>query len=161
MFMDACSIETLPRSGFVYQTHIINYPDQTVNYMPHKNQDTPLHAAQETWGVQQTSVYFTEVKKMPFSHFCSSTLPENKQTNFSVQILLKWSMFDSEFKLNLLRYVPSKLILFSSYFFLLLLLQQFLKSLQLVHALLYCLEIWSTIGALLEHINYSIFAVIG
>ena len=40
-------------------------------------------AAQETWGVQQTSVYFTGVKKMPFSHTCSSTLPEQKHIKFS------------------------------------------------------------------------------
>ena len=41
-------------------------------------------AAQETWGTRQTSVYFTGVKKMLFSHICSSTLPEQKHMKFSV-----------------------------------------------------------------------------
>ena len=39
---------------------------------------------QENLGVQQTSVYFTGVKKMPFSRICSSALPEQKHTKFSV-----------------------------------------------------------------------------
>ena len=41
-------------------------------------------AAQETWGTRQTSVYFTGVKKMLFSHIFSSTLPEKKHEIFCV-----------------------------------------------------------------------------
>ena len=36
----------------------------------------------ETLGVGQTSVYFTGVKKMPFSRICSSKLPEQKHAKF-------------------------------------------------------------------------------
>jgi len=40
--------------------------------------------AQETRGARQTSVYFTGAKKTPFSRICSSALPEQKHTKFSV-----------------------------------------------------------------------------
>ena len=38
--------------------------------------------AQETWGVRQTSVYFTGVKKILFSCICSSTLLKQEHKNF-------------------------------------------------------------------------------
>ena len=41
-------------------------------------------ATQETRGARQASVYFTGVKKTPFSCTCSSALPEQKHTKFSV-----------------------------------------------------------------------------
>jgi len=59
-------------------------------------------AAQEkrNLGVGQTSMYFTEVKKMPFSHICSSKLPEQKHTKFFVRISSEWGTSDSKFELN-------------------------------------------------------------
>ena len=72
-------------------------------------------AAQETQGAQQTSVYFTGAKKMPFSHIYSLNM------NFSVQILSRLAF-----------------VSFS---------QKFLQLLELVHAVIDCLEIWSTITA--------------
>jgi len=55
---------------------------------------------QENLGVRQTSVYFTGVKKMPFSCICSLKLPEQKQTKFSVQISSGWGTSNSKFELN-------------------------------------------------------------
>jgi len=58
-------------------------------------------AAQETRGAWQTSVYFTGVKKTPFSRICSSTLPEQKHTKFSVWIPSGCGTSNSKFELNL------------------------------------------------------------
>ena len=57
-------------------------------------------AAQETRGAWQTSVYFTGVNKIPFSRICSSTLPEQKHTKFSVWIPSGWGTSNSKFELN-------------------------------------------------------------
>ena len=54
----------------------------------------------ENLGVRQTSVYFTGVKKMPFSRICSSKLPEQKHTKFSMQISSGWGISNSKFELN-------------------------------------------------------------
>jgi len=45
-------------------------------------------------------VHFTGVKKTPFSSNCSSTLPEQKHMNFSVQISSGWGTSNSEFEVN-------------------------------------------------------------
>jgi len=58
------------------------------------------HAAQETRDAKQTSVYFTGIKKTSFSRICSSTLPEQKHTKFSVWIPSGWGTSDSKFELN-------------------------------------------------------------
>ena len=76
-------------------------------------------AAQETWSAWQTSVYFTGVKKIPFSYICSSTAQHSHNRNTR--------NFLSEFPWGVAppipnsaklfpRYAPSKFILFSSYF---------------------------------------------
>jgi len=57
-------------------------------------------AAKETWGARQASVYFTGVKKTPFSRICSSAIPEQKHTTFSVWISLGWGTSNSKFELN-------------------------------------------------------------
>ena len=57
-------------------------------------------AAQETRSARQTSVYFTGVKKTPFSRICSSTVPKQKHTKFSVWITSGWGTSNSKFKLN-------------------------------------------------------------
>ena len=55
---------------------------------------------QENLDMRQTSVYFTGVKKTPFSCICSSKLPEQKHTKFSVQISSGWGTSNSKFELN-------------------------------------------------------------
>ena len=71
-------------------------------------------------GACNRQVYFTGVKKTPFSRICSSTLLEQKLTKFSVWIPLRWGT-SMQFQIRaksakLFRYAPSKFVLFSSYF---------------------------------------------
>ena len=57
--------------------------------------------AHETQGAQQTRVYFTGVRKTLFTRICSSTLPEQKHTKFSVRMYSKWGTFSFKFERNL------------------------------------------------------------
>ena len=72
-------------------------------------------------GVCNKHVYFTGVKKTACLRICSSTLPEQKQKIFSVQIL--WEHFQFQIWVEsaklFWKYALSKFIIFSSYFFLL------------------------------------------
>ena len=77
------------------------------------------HAALETWGVQQTGVYFTGVvKKTTFSHICSLTLPEHNQTKFYEQASLRWGTSISKFELNLPSFSRDMCLQSLSYFLL-------------------------------------------
>ena len=69
--------------------------------------------AQETLGKRQTSVCFTGVNKMPFSYTCSSTLPQQKHTYFSVPIP---SASNSKDMLNLPNHSHVMRLQSSSYF---------------------------------------------
>jgi len=78
-------------------------------------------AAQETQWVRQTRVYFTGVKKTPFSCICSSALPEKKHTKLSVQIPLEWGTFSFKFTLQAVPEICAfkvRLIFFVFFFFL-------------------------------------------
>ena len=73
-------------------------------------------AAQETRGVRQTSVYFTGVKKTPYSRIYSSALPEQKHMKFSVWIPSGCGTSSSKFELNLPSISRDMRLQSSSYF---------------------------------------------
>ena len=54
-------------------------------------------------------IFFTELKKMPFSYICSSTLPEQKHTNFTNSLGVGYLQFRiwAEFAKLFPRYAPS------------------------------------------------------
>ena len=56
--------------------------------------------AKYTTGTQQTSVYFTGTRKMPFSRICSSIVPDQKLTIFAVVIPSGWGTSGFKFELN-------------------------------------------------------------
>jgi len=94
-------------------------------------------AAQETRGAWQTSVYFKGVKKILFSHICSSTLLEQKHTKFSVRIPSGWGTSNFIFELNLPSCSRDMCLQSSPYFlhiFLLLLLFATLFEITITHA---------------------------
>ena len=108
--------------------------------------------AQETRGAQQASVYFTGVKKTPFSRICSSTLPEQKKMKFSVWIPSSWGTSNSKFELNLPSRSQDMHLQSSSYFLrIFVLLFATLFEIVIIHT---CfdgfLEIWSIIRAYLR-----------
>ena len=90
----------------------------------HLRHTVVCHAAWATWGTQHSSVYFTGAKKILLLCICSSTLPEQKHANFSLQNSSEQGTSRSEFELNLSSCSRDMHLKSLSYF-----LQHFLKSL--------------------------------
>ena len=83
---------------------------------------------------------------MLFLHISNWILPEQKQTNFSLQTFLGWGTFSFKFELNLSSYiqwyVPSKFIAFCF--------PSFCNTIEIAITSLDSLEMWSTIRVYLH-----------
>jgi len=65
-----------------------------------QSRHTVVSCSPRNLGRATASVYFTGVKKTPFSRICSSALPEQKHTKFFVWIPSGWVTSNSKFELN-------------------------------------------------------------